>query len=46
MNVVVTGGVGKLGEWTIRELLPEDDERSAKVTVLDHVTGAERPAVS
>jgi nucleoside-diphosphate-sugar epimerase len=46
MRVAVTGGVGKLGEWVVRELRSTSDGRAAHdVIVLDHVPGSEQEGV-
>ena len=42
MKILVTGGVGKVGQWVVRELL---DRGSHDVTVLDRAAGPERGAV-
>jgi nucleoside-diphosphate-sugar epimerase len=42
MKILVTGGVGKVGQWVVRELL---DNPAHEVTVLDRVPGPERDAV-
>ena len=42
MNILVTGGVGKVGQWVVRELL---DSGAHEVTVLDRLPGPERGAV-
>ena len=42
MKILVTGGVGKVGQWVVRELL---DDPVHEVTVLDRVPGQERGAV-
>lgn len=40
MKVLVTGGLGKVGQWVVRELLDVRDGRSAhEVTVLDCLPG-------
>jgi nucleoside-diphosphate-sugar epimerase len=41
MKILVTGGVGKVGQWVVRELL---DGPAHEVTVLDRVPGPERDA--
>jgi nucleoside-diphosphate-sugar epimerase len=42
MKIAVTGGVGKLGEWVVRELRqPTDGGEPHDVTVLDRVAGNE-----
>ena len=41
MKILVTGGVGKVGQWVVRELLDSLHE----ITVLDRVPGPERGAV-
>ncbi len=46
MKVTVTGGVGKLGQWVVRELLAPDEQGTThEVTVLDRVAGPEQPGV-
>ena len=42
MKILVTGGIGKVGQWVVRELL---DDPVHEVTVLDRVPGQERGAV-
>ena len=42
MKILVTGGVGKVGQWVVRELL---DDPAHEVTVFDRVPGPERGAV-
>src|SRR6266511_1277752 len=42
MKILVTGGIGKVGQWVVRELL---DGAAYEVTVLDRVPGPERGAV-
>ncbi|MGH7817296.1 MAG: NAD-dependent epimerase/dehydratase family protein [Candidatus Binatia bacterium] len=42
MKILVTGGVGKVGQWVVRELLNGLHE----ITVLDRVPGPERDAVN
>jgi nucleoside-diphosphate-sugar epimerase len=42
MKILVTGGLGKVGQWVVRELL---DGPAHEVTVLDRVLGPERGAV-
>jgi nucleoside-diphosphate-sugar epimerase len=43
MRILVTGGVGKLGQWVVEELLRTDaDGRSHEVRVLDRVPGSPR----
>jgi nucleoside-diphosphate-sugar epimerase len=42
MKILVTGGVGKVGQWVVRKLL---DDPAHEVTVLDRVPGPERGAV-
>jgi nucleoside-diphosphate-sugar epimerase len=42
MKILVTGGVGKVGQWVVRELL---DGPAREVTVLDRAAGPERGAV-
>jgi len=42
MKILVTGGVGKVGQWVVRELL---DGGAHEVTVLDRLPGPERGAV-
>lgn len=42
MKILVTGGVGKVGQWVVRELL---DGPAHEVTVLDRAPGPERGAV-
>src|SRR5262245_8663269 len=42
MNILVTGGVGKVGQWVVRELL---DSGAHEVTVLDRLPGPERGAI-
>jgi nucleoside-diphosphate-sugar epimerase len=41
MKILVTGGIGKVGQWVVRELL---DGAAYEVTVLDRVPGPERGA--
>jgi len=46
MRVAVTGGVGKLGEWVVRELrAPRDGGAPHEVVVLDRVAGPEQEGV-
>src|SRR3954453_7233849 len=46
MRVTVTGGVGKLGEWVVRELrAPRDGGAPHDVLVLDRVAGPEQAGV-
>jgi nucleoside-diphosphate-sugar epimerase len=46
MRVAVTGGVGKLGEWVVRELRSTSDGRAPHdVVVLDRVPGPEQEGV-
>ena len=42
MKILVTGGVGKVGQWVVRKLL---DSPAHEVTVFDRVPGPERGAV-
>ena len=42
MKILVTGGVGKVGQWVVRELL---DSGAHEVTVLDRLPGPERGTV-
>jgi len=42
MKILVTGGIGKVGQWVVRELL---DGAAHEVTVLDRVPGPERGAI-
>jgi nucleoside-diphosphate-sugar epimerase len=43
MKILVTGGLGKVGQWVVRELLASSDGKAAhEVTVLDRVAGPER----
>jgi nucleoside-diphosphate-sugar epimerase len=42
MKILVTGGVGKVGQWVVRELL---DNGAHEVTVLDRLPGLERGTV-
>jgi len=42
MKILVTGGVGKVGQWVVRELL---DGAAHEVTVFDRVPGPEKSAV-
>ena len=42
MKILVTGGIGKVGQWVVRELL---DGAAHEVSVLDRVPGPERGAV-
>jgi nucleoside-diphosphate-sugar epimerase len=42
MKILVTGGVGKVGQWVVRKLL---DGPAHEVTVLDRLPGPERGAV-
>ena len=41
MKILVTGGIGKVGQWVVRELL---NNPAHEVTVFDRVSGAERGA--
>lgn len=46
MRVAVTGGVGKLGQWVVRELRDASEGREPhEVTVLDQVPGPEQDGV-
>jgi nucleoside-diphosphate-sugar epimerase len=46
MRVAVTGGVGKLGAWVVRELrAPRDGGEAHEVVVLDRVAGPEQAGV-
>lgn len=40
MKVVVTGGLGKLGQWVVRELLTKRQGVAHEVTVFDRVSAA------
>jgi nucleoside-diphosphate-sugar epimerase len=42
MKILVTGGVGKVGQWVVRDLL---DSGAHQVTVFDRLPGPERGAV-
>ena len=42
MKILVTGGVGKVGQWVVRKLL---DGPAHEVTVFDRVAGPERGVV-
>ena len=42
MKILVTGGVGKVGQWVVRDLL---DSGAHQVTVFDRLRGPERGAV-
>lgn len=42
MKILVTGGIGKVGQWVVRELL---NNPAHEVTVFDRVSGEERGAV-
>ena len=42
MKILVTGGIGKVGQWVVRELL---NNPAHEVAVFDRVSGAERGAV-
>ena len=42
MKILVTGGIGKVGQWVVRELL---NNPAHEVTVFDRVSGPERAAV-
>jgi len=42
MKILVTGGIGKVGQWVVRELL---DGAAHDVTVLDRVPGPERGTI-
>ena len=41
MKILVTGGIGKVGQWVVRELL---NNPAHEVTVFDRVSGPERGA--
>jgi nucleoside-diphosphate-sugar epimerase len=46
MKILVTGGLGKVGQYVVRELLDTSRERAAhEVTVFDRIPGPERGAV-
>jgi nucleoside-diphosphate-sugar epimerase len=42
MKILVTGGIGKVGQWVVHELL---ESQAHEVTVFDRVPGPERSAV-
>jgi nucleoside-diphosphate-sugar epimerase len=42
MKILVTGGIGKVGQWVVRELL---NSPAHEVTVFDRLSGPERGAV-
>jgi len=45
MKILVTGGVGKVGQWVVRELLKSDTGKPEhEVTVFDRVPGPETPS--
>jgi len=46
MKILVTGGLGKVGQWLVRELIDAGDGKHAhEVTVLDRAFGPERGPV-
>jgi len=46
MKVLVTGGLGKVGQWVVRELIDGSDGKPAHdVTVFDRIAGPERGPV-
>lgn len=46
MKLLVTGGLGKVGQWVVRELIDASDGRTRhEVTVLDRAAGPERGPV-
>ena len=46
MKILVTGGLGKVGQWVVRDLIDSNDGKMAhEVTVLDRAAGPERGPV-